>query len=324
MRPSPPNAPTPAAPPATPARPARGRTSGQRPAGTQQNIEAQTQSLDLTEERFRDGLTSALDIEQAKSNLYVTQAAIPVFRIQMNEAYNRLAVLCGKDPGTLQEIIGDTALLPVPDMDVSTGVPADLMRQRPDIRRAEREVAAANAMIGVATANLYPRFALKGSIGLESRSFSDLFDSSSIIWTVAAPVHWNIFTAGRVLDTIDIKTEQTEKATLNYQLTVLEALEEVENAMVGYNEYRIRQGFLEGAEKATESAVELVTTQYENGLTDFNNVLDMQRALYEQQNHLVSSQTDSLRSVVALYKALGGGWKPYTDTEVIEDAANVQ
>ncbi|WP_309384692.1 efflux transporter outer membrane subunit [Cerasicoccus frondis] len=293
-------------------------------AKAESNIEVQQKALDLTEERFRDGLTSALDIEQAKSNLYSTQAAVPLFRLHMNEAYNRLAVLCAKDAGSLQGEIADTATLPAPVMDVASGVPADLMRQRPDIRRAEREAAAATAMIGVAEADLYPRFALKGSIGLESSSASSLFDSSSLIWTVAAPIHWNIFTAGRTLDHIEIKDEQAKQAVLNYRQTVLVALEEVENAITGFNEFRIRHQHLTDATKATSNAVELVTTQYENGLTDFNNVLDMQRALYDQENRLVSSQTDSLRNIVALYKAMGGGWQPPEETEIIEDSVNVQ
>ncbi len=293
-------------------------------AKAQSNIDVQQKALALTEERFRDGLTSALDIEQAKSNLYSTQAAVPLFRLRMNEAYNRLAVLCGKDAGSLQGQIADTGTLPTPQMDVSAGVPADIMRQRPDIRRAERQAAAATAMIGVAEADLYPRFALKGSIGLESSSVSSLFDSSSLIWTVAAPIHWNVFTAGRTLDHIEIKEEQAKQAVLNYRETVLVALEEVENAITGFNEYRIRHRHLIEATKATENAVELVTTQYENGLTDFNNVLDMQRALYDQENKLVSSKTDSLRNVVALYKAMGGGWQPPEETEIIEDAVNAQ
>lgn len=277
-------------------------------AKAQQNIDAQTQSLDLTDERFRDGLTSDLDVQQAKSNLYSTQAVIPQFRILLNRAYNRMAVLCGKDAGSLQAQIENTSHLPVPDMNAAAGVPADLLRQRPDIRRAEREVAATTAAIGAATAELYPKFALKGTIGLESRSASDLFDSSSIIWTVAAPVHWNVFTAGRVRDNIDIKEEQQEQAILQYRQNVLEALEEVENALVTYRESRERHQYLQQAEIATASAVDLVTTQYESGLTDFDNVLNMQRALYDQQNKLVSSQTEELKSIVALYKAIGGGW----------------
>lgn len=287
------------------------------------NISVQTKSLELTESRFENGLTSDLDIEQAKSNLYTTRAAVPEYRIRLNAAYNRLAVLCGKDAGALQSQIS-AGPMPTPDMEITTGVPADLLRQRPDIRRAEREIAAATASIGAATAELYPRFALKGTIGLESRSVSDLFDSSSIIWTVAAPIHWNIFTGGRTRDNIEIQEEQTKKAILDYRQTVLEAFEEVENALVSFNQYHIRHGFLNEAASATDIAVELVTTQYENGLTDFNNVLDMQRALFDQQSKLVSSQSDSLRSIVALYKALGGGWEPPSDMEMDEDAVSVE
>ncbi|MDP0497327.1 MAG: efflux transporter outer membrane subunit [Verrucomicrobiota bacterium JB024] len=277
-------------------------------ANAESNIKVQTQSLDLTEERFNDGLTSQLDVEQAKSNLYNTRAAIPLFRIRMNAAYNRLAVLCGKDPGTLQTEVGGAGVLPSPGMNLSAGVPADLLRQRPDIRQAERELAAATARIGAATADLYPRFALKGAIGLESRSFSDLFDSSSMVWTMAAPVHWNIFTAGRTLDNIEIHEEKQQQALLNYRQVILQAMEEVENALTSYNEYRQRGQELDQAAQAAESAVELVSIQYDSGLTNFNNVLDTERSLYEQQNSLISSQTDSLRSIVALYKAIGGGW----------------
>jgi len=293
-------------------------------AKAQQNIDAQSKSLGLTEERFNDGLTSELDVQQAKSILYGTEAVIPQFRILLNRAYNRLAVLCGKDAGTLQNEIANTAKLPTPDMDPAAGVPADLLRQRPDIRRAEREVAAATADIGAATAQLYPKFALKGSIGLESRSVSDLFDSSSIIWTVAAPVHWNIFTAGRTLDSIEIQEKQQTQAILQYRQKVLEALEEVENALYAYQESRQREAHLKQAVTATGSAVDLVTTQYESGLTDFDNVLNMQSALYDQENKLVSSQTEALKSIIALYKAIGGGWSPPAQTVVEEETPKQQ
>ncbi|MBK1858790.1 efflux transporter outer membrane subunit [Cerasicoccus arenae] len=288
-------------------------------ANAQANIKVQMDSLDLTEERFNDGLTSELDIVQAKSNLYTTEAAIPQFRIRLNAAYNRLAVLCGQDASTLRSRINASSTLPLPDMEIEAGLPADLLRQRPDIRRAEREIAAATAMIGAATAELYPRFAIQGSIGLDSRSIGTQFDATSLAWTLAAPMHWNVFTAGRVQDNIDIKSEQQQKAMLEYRLSVLQAIEEVENALVSYNESRIRLGHLKQAVKATETAVELVTVQYDSGLTDFNNVLDMQRALYEQQNKMVSSSTEATRSIIALYKALGGGWMTL-DGKVIASA----
>ncbi len=285
------------------------------------NIGIQTQSLDLSEERFNDGLTSQLDVEQAKSILNTTKAAIPLFQIRLNQAYNRLAVLCGKDPGTLQDELSGEAKLPVPSMDISTGVPADLLRQRPDVRQAERELAAATAMIGATTAELYPRFAIKGTIGLESRSASDLFDSSSLMWSLGAPIHWNIFTAGRTLDNIDIKEEQQQQALLNYRQTVLEALEEVENALVSYNQYTLRSESLDEATKATESAVDLVNTQYDTGLTNYNNVLDTERSLYDQQSSLIASRTDSLKSIIALYKAVGGGWNATPVSDDKKEAA---
>ena len=260
-------------------------------------------------------------MEQAKSNLNTTKAAIPLYRIRLNEAYNRLAVLCGKDPGTLQDQLDGPAKLPEPSMDIASGVPADLLRQRPDIRQAERELAASTAAIGAATAELYPRFAIQGTIGLESRSLNDLFDSSSVLWSLAAPVHWNVFTAGRVLDNIEIKEEQQNQALLNYRQTVLEALEEVENAIVSYNEYTLRCQSLSEASKATENAVDLVNTQYDTGLTNYNNVLDTERSLYEQQSSLISSRTDSIKSIIALYKAVGGGWDAEEDpTKEQEDA----
>ncbi len=279
-------------------------------ANAEENIKVQAQSLELAEERFKDGLTSQLDVEQAKSNLYETKAAVPQYRIHLNEALNRMAVLCGQDAGSLRTIIGDAPTLPTPTMSVEAGVPAELLRQRPDIRQAEREAAAATAMIGAAKANLYPKFALKGSVGLESHSVSSFFDSSSIVWTAAAPIHWNIFTGGRVLDDVKVKEAQRDQAILNYRQSVLDALEEVENALVSYHESRVRQGYLVQAIDGTETSVELVTIQYENGLTDFDNVLNMQRTLYLQEHKLITSHVESLRSVVALYKALGGGWSP--------------
>jgi NodT family efflux transporter outer membrane factor (OMF) lipoprotein len=231
-------------------------------------------------------------------------------RAGQTAAFNRLAVLLGETPGSLHDELAARSDIPVPPESVTVGLPAELLRQRPDVRRAERSLAAQTARIGVQTAELYPRFSLTGFLALESTEGGDLFSTSSGTWGFGLPIRWNIFQGGRIRAAIKAEEARTEQALLFYENAILRALEEVENAMVAYHQEGLRRDKLAEAVEASQQSVELVRTQYMAGLTNFQNVLDTQRSLFNQQDQLASSEGILVQNLVALYKSLGGGWSP--------------
>ncbi len=272
------------------------------------NAVIQRKMLKLTRTRYESGISSKLDMAQALSNLSNTEAAIPPFRIRLNSIMNRLAVLLDTNVETLQAKLGKPAPIPIPREDIGIGVPADLLRQRPDIRMAEKELAAHTALIGSATAELYPRFAISGFFGLETGTFSDLGSGSSLYWGIRSPVKWNFFSGGKIRSNIAFHKEIARRDLFKYRDTVLRAMKEVKNAIVAHNQEKIRRNWLLAAVAATKEAVDLVVVQYETGLTDFNNVLTTQKSLFNQQDQLVASQAGVVLNLIRLYKALGGGW----------------
>ena len=275
------------------------------------NADGQRGSLGLTRDRFRAGLTSALDVAQAESNLAQTEAVVPILEVGLAAGMNRLAVLLGQQPGTLHEELAASALIPVPPDSIAAGLPVDFLRRRPDVRRAERELAAQTAKIGVATAQLYPSFALFGSLSLQSTESSNFFSSGSVGWGLVPGIRWNIFQGGKIRQLIKVETARTEQALLAYERSVLFALEDVENALVAYQQERIRRDRLAEAAAASQRAVDLVRTQYLSGLTNFQNVLDSERSLFRQQDELAESEGLAVQALVVLNKALGGGWPEY-------------
>jgi NodT family efflux transporter outer membrane factor (OMF) lipoprotein len=188
-------------------------------------------------------------------------------------------------------------------------MPSELLRRRPDIRRAERQLAAATARIGQATADLFPRFSLTGSLGLQSTKFTNLFDYSSRFWSIGPSVSWPVFDAGRIRANIDVQNAREEQAVATYEQSVLAALQEVEDALVNYTKEEARQRVLSDAVDANRRAVELAQQLYGAGRTDFLSVLQAQRDLYVTQDALIQSNRTVSTNLVALYKALGGGWE---------------
>jgi NodT family efflux transporter outer membrane factor (OMF) lipoprotein len=276
------------------------------------NVEAQERTLQLTRDRFDSGLVSALDVAQAESNLANTRALIPTLEQQLTIAFNRLAVLLAMTPGALDNELSAEAPIPIEPEAVTRGLPADLLRQRPDIRAAERRLAAQTARIGVATAELYPQFSLTGFLGLQSTSGSDLFNSDSVTWSVGLPVRWRLFEGGAVRSQIAAEQARTAQLIARYEQSVLLALEEVEDAMVSYSKEVSRRARLTESVDATQRSLELVLTQYTAGLTDFQNVLDTQRSLLLREDDLAASEGIVIKNLVDLYRALGGGWDPDT------------
>jgi multidrug efflux system outer membrane protein len=217
-------------------------------------------------------------------------------------------VLLGERPGKVHTELEKRVPIPVTPLKVAVGVPADLLRRRPDVRKAERELAAQTARVGVATADLYPRFTLSGSIGLEALSLSNL--SSSGAWSLSGGprITWAIFKGGAIRQNIEVQSALQEQALIQYEATVLGALEEVENALVAYSEVQQRRDRLLRATQAAEEAVRLAQQKFQAGLTDFNNVLDAQRSLLSFQEQLAQTEGTVTSNLVRLYKALGGGW----------------
>jgi multidrug efflux system outer membrane protein len=274
-----------------------------------ENLQAQRDTLELTRARFNAGLTSELDVEQAASQLATTRSQIPPLETSLKQGVHRLGVLIGQAPGALLEELSTAAPIPTAPPEVPVGLPAELLRRRPDIRRAERQLAAATARIGVAEADLYPKLSLTGSLGLESLQLTDLPKGASRFWAVGPTVSWPIFDAGRIRANIAAQDARTDQQFSTYQQTVMTALEEVENALVAYSREQARRTQLMEAAEANRRAVALATDLYRNGLGTFLNVLDSERVLFASQSDLAQSQATVSTDVVALYKALGGGWE---------------
>jgi NodT family efflux transporter outer membrane factor (OMF) lipoprotein len=284
------------------------RTSQKRLDVAEKNLETQAQTYELTVFRFKAGLASALDMEQAKYNLENTRSQIPTLRINLEEAMNRMALLLGIHPGTLHADLSERKPIPVTSLEIAVGVPAEVLRRRPDIRRAERELAAQTARVGVATADLYPKFSLRGSIGLEALSFGDLFSSGNRSDSIGSSFSWNIFDAGAIRKNIEVQNALQEQALIQYEAAILTALEDVENALVAYAQDQIRRQSLIQATQASKRAVDLALKQYSSGIIDFQDVLEAQRSLLSFQTRLAETDGAVTSNLISLYKALGGGW----------------
>ncbi len=285
------------------------RTLEERLALARKNVELQTKTLRITQDRFNQGVVSELDVQQARSVLAATESLIPVLEANRRKAQNRLCTLLGMPPRDLEAELGGYGAVPTAPPEVAVGVPAELLRRRPDVRRAERQAAAQCARIGIAEAEMYPQFAITGNIAFEAEQFSDLFDWDSIAGHVGPSFRWNVLNYGRILNSVRAEEAKFSQAVLNYQETVLRANEEAENAITAYLEEQARVKSLRVSTEATARAVELANIQYEQGLIDFQRVLDSQRELVLQQDTLAESRGNVALNLVALYKALGGGWE---------------
>jgi multidrug efflux system outer membrane protein len=283
------------------------RTLQERIHFAESNLEAQSKTLELTRNRFDAGLVPALDVAQSELNKSRTTSIIPPLRQQLTEAINRLSVLMGEMPYALQQELDPAKPIPSAAGVLAVGVPAELLRQRPDIRRAERELAAQNALIGAAKAELYPTLTLPGTLAVES-SGGNLFSGGNTFYSFGPQLRWSIFNGRRIRSQVDAERAATKAALLSYEKTLLTALEEVEDAMAAYANERDRIQSLEVAAASASKSVDLVTELYTSGLTDFQNVLNMEQALLTQQDLLATSKGLVSTYLVGVYKALGGGW----------------
>jgi NodT family efflux transporter outer membrane factor (OMF) lipoprotein len=273
------------------------------------NLKAQQETLELTRVRFQAGLASDLDVAQAEAQVNSTAAEIPILESSLKRAAYGLDVLLGLEPGALADELSPETTIPSLPPKVLVGLPSDLLRRRPDIRRAERQLAAATAQVGAAMADLFPKFSLTGAGGLQSISASDWFTGGSRYWSVGPTMRWPIFDAGRIRAAIEVRNAQQEQALRQYEKTILTAFADVETSLVNYSQEQVRYRSLVAAVAANRRALEMAQELYLSGLNSFLNVLDAQRSLYASENDLAQSEATMAANLVALYKALGGGWE---------------
>jgi NodT family efflux transporter outer membrane factor (OMF) lipoprotein len=285
------------------------RTIQQRIAYTRANVDLQQRTLDLVNQRIAGGVATQLDAAQAEMNLFLTRAALPQLHIQYRLVMNRLSVLLGQEPGALDTELANETPIPVPPTEVAIGIPAELVRRRPDVLAAERRYESEQARIGSASAEMYPQVSIDGFFGLESRGLSDLLESGSREWRVSVPLGWVAYDGGGRRSRVEAADARAEETLLQYQQIVLKALAETETALTEYAQQSTRREQLAGAVKAAERAVELVTIQYRDGTVDFQNVMDSQRELLGAQNDLAHTDGRVATALISLYKSLGGGWQ---------------
>ena len=273
------------------------------------NLKTQEDALALTKDRFKNGLTSDLDVQQATTLLANTHAVIPTLENGIQAYIHRLGVLLGQPPEALLAELSAPAPIPSAPPIVPAGLPSELLRRRPDIQQAERQLAASTARIGVATADLFPKFSLTGVAGYESTSASDWFSGGSKFWSLGPTVQWRVFDAGRIRANIRVQNARQEQSLAAYEETVLMSFEDVENSLVAYAKEQIRRRSLEDAVKSSQESLHLANQLYANGLASFINVLDAERSLYQAEDELVQSDKAVTQNLIGLYKALGGGWE---------------
>jgi len=291
------------------------RTYQARLAVAHANLKNQEELCQITGERLKAGLTDELDVQQARANLESSRARIPFLGTGLEGSMNRLAVLLAMPPGELHTELEAPRPIPVAPLSVAVGVPADVLRQRPDIRRAERQLAAQTARVGVAAAELYPKLTMGGSIGLEALHSGELFTSDAGVWNFGPRLSWPVFRAGAIRKNIEVQSARQEQALMAYESAVLNGLEEVENALVSFAAEQRRKESLKQAADASRQAYDLARVKYESGLTDFTSVLDAQRSLLALEDELSSSDGTLAANLVRLYKALGGGWATSAGTQ---------
>ncbi|HEY9154723.1 MAG TPA: TolC family protein, partial [Opitutaceae bacterium] len=284
------------------------RTTQHRLQIARENLQAQREILSISQAKFKAGFQTELDVARQTAEVATTEATIPPQEAAERTLIHSLAFTIGVESDSLSDELGVVANLPKIPLEVPVGVPSDILRRRADVRQAERQLAAANAMVGVATAGLFPRFSLTGSAGLDSSKFADLPRWSSHYYSIIPGVSWPILDWGKVRANISVQNEAQKQAFTAYESTVAQALRDVEDALVKYRTEQVRRASLEDAVKAVNNAFTIARQQFEHGLADSTVVLDAQRSLLSSQDQLAESEGAIRADLVSLYKALGGGW----------------
>lgn len=275
------------------------------------NAALQKETLDIVSAKHKFGQVSELDVLRAKTQLEQTNAETPLIKANVKSQIYRLSVLLGEEPASLTELLKEAKDIPTFKGEMSIDKPSDLLRRRPDLRVAERKLAAETARIGVAVSDLYPKITIDGSLGLEAPKVSNLSDSSSETYIFGPRVIWRPFDSGKLRARIREREARTEEALYAYEEVVLEAIEDVENSLLNFKAQRERRLGLKKALDAAKKAHKLAKAQYEEGVLDFISVLDTQKSVLENENNFALSERDFATAIVGIYKALGGGWEKW-------------
>jgi outer membrane protein, multidrug efflux system len=289
------------------------RGTQRRLAIAQQNIEAEQQTVNITELRFQQGLASELDVSQAKALMATTRAQVPTLITALKQSSHQLSVLLGQPPGALDSLLTNSAPIPPTPPEVPVGLPSQLLLRRPDVRSSERQLAAATAAIGVAEAELFPKFSLLGNAGYQSLKLGSLISPASEFWSAGPSVTWRLLEYPRLRADIKSQSAQAQQALAQFNQTVLTALQDVEDQLVAYAQEQQRYRALDEAVTESRRALDLSRRLYTEGVGEFLNVLEAERSLYQAEDALVQSQDNVSVDLVALYKALGGGWETTPD-----------
>lgn len=283
------------------------------------NLALQQRSYDIVEVLFRNGDSNELDVQQAETLLLSTKATIPDFEISLRQAHHALSTLMGMPPADMSAVIGKGDIPRAPEK-ILVGVPADLLRQRPDVRRAELSAMSQNAQVGVAKANLYPSFSISGSLGLAAAGGTDttrtgdsgigeLFRSESLTYSVGPSFVWPFFNYGRIKNNVRVQDARLQQALVQYQETVIQAARDVEDSMVAFVGSQRQDEILTASVISARRSTDLSMLRYKEGFADYQRVLDAQQALFGQQQRYVSNKGAAVRSIAQVYRALGGGWQ---------------
>ena len=290
------------------------RTLEERLRIARDNVVVQTESLQIAQARFQGGATSERDVQQALTQLRSTEATIPQIEASLRQAKNALCTLLGLPPRNLDHLLGDRSAIPQAPLEVAVGIPADLLRRRPDIRSAEFQAASQSALIGVAKADLYPAFTLTGTFGFLASDVGKFHLSQIGSWdsrtgSFGPAFAWNILNYGQITNSVRLQDARFQELIFSYQDTVLRAQQEVEDGLTGFLQSQIRLVSLEQAAAAAKRSADLALIQYREGATDYTTVLTAQASLLAQQDSLATGRGDVPQGLVAVYRALGGGWE---------------
>jgi len=302
------------------------RTFEQRLEYARQNVRIQEDSLGLAKARSEEGKTGDISLHLSQSNLDATKASIPSLEIGLRQANNRLCTLLGIPTMDLSKLLGEGDGIPTAPAEVVVGIPADLLRRRPDVRAAESQVAAQSAQIGVALSDLYPSISVTGEISVQAEEFTNLFKSLSTGGSIGPSFRWNVLNYGRIMNNVRVQDARFQELIASYQNTVLTANQEVEDALVSFLRTQERVKSLAASADATRKALELELLNFKEGETDFTGVFVLQGDLVQKQDQLAAAQGEVVTSLIGVYKALGGGWEircwQFQSREVIEELSS--
>ncbi len=286
-----------------------------------ENADLQKRSLEITEELFKSGNDTELDVQQAKALYLSTLSTIPELEAAQRQAHNALGVLLARPPGPLPELAIGSQQIPQVPLGLIVDMPASLMRRRPDVRVAEMQLAAQSALIGVSEAQLYPSIALGGAVGLAPASpVRKGWSPANLDWGLGPSLVWNVFDYGRLKNQVLVEDARFQQLYEQYQETILRAAREVDDSAVAFARSTVQITLLEQSVEAARRSLEIATIQYREGLVDFQRVLDSQKTLFNQQERLVTSRGEVTQSLIALYKAMGGGWQAGRGRTFVDEA----